>query len=394
MAAAYTSITLSYLAKARVLGESLRRHAPELRFHLVLSEPPPAWLLDGVGRGDEPFHAVLSVEDLDIPERKAWLFGHDVVEACTGVKGPALVKLLGEPGEDRAIYLDPDIVVFDSLDPILRRLDDCSIVLTPHCADAETELFGIVNNEITSLAHGVYNLGFLGVAGDAEGRRFARWWARRLYHFCHDDIPRGLFTDQRWIDLVPAQFDRVGILRDPQYNVASWNLTQRRLTGSVEEGVCCNGRPLCFYHFSHINTGALDEACRPLLDRNPALPGLLAWYRAECERQGESRWRSSRWHYAAYDDGTPITRAQRLLYRQDAALRQRFPDPFATRGDSYYRWLRTEGPGLEAVERLFGCDAAEVRYAARLARWLAGSRTYRWYARARRLAGSVARRAA
>ncbi len=45
------------------------------------------------------------------------------------------------------------------------------------------------------------------------------------------------FTDQRWCDLVPSLFDRVHIERDPGYNVASWNLSTRRIqilaTGNI-----------------------------------------------------------------------------------------------------------------------------------------------------------------
>ena len=40
----------------------------------------------------------------------------------------------------------------------------------------------------------------------AEGRRFAAWWRDRLHRFCWDDVPGGLFVDQRWCDLVPALF--------------------------------------------------------------------------------------------------------------------------------------------------------------------------------------------
>ena len=33
------------------------------------------------------------------------------------------------------------------------------------------------------------------------------WWCQRAYRFNRDDVPNGLFTDQRWMDLVPALFD-------------------------------------------------------------------------------------------------------------------------------------------------------------------------------------------
>ena len=215
MAAVYTSITLSYLAKARVLVRSVKRHNPGYRFYLVLAEPAPPWLAEGIAGGREPFDRLVTIDDLPIADKAAWLFGLDVIEACTGVKAAAMQLLQEKFGEDRVIYLDPDIAVFHGLEPLVEMLGDHSILLTPHCPAAETEIEAMIYNEISSLAHGIYNLGFIAVAGDAEGRRLTAWWAQRLRHFCHYDIPRGLFTDQRWIDLVPAQFDRVNIVPRP-----------------------------------------------------------------------------------------------------------------------------------------------------------------------------------
>ena len=50
----YTSITSNYIPKARVLAHSVKRAAPGSRFHLLLSDVPPA----GFDLADEPFQAV------------------------------------------------------------------------------------------------------------------------------------------------------------------------------------------------------------------------------------------------------------------------------------------------------------------------------------------------
>ena len=41
-----------------------------------------------------------------------------------------------------------------------------------------------------------------------QGRRFIDWWADRLRQFCYDEVPNGLFTDQRWVDLAPGVLRR------------------------------------------------------------------------------------------------------------------------------------------------------------------------------------------
>ena len=100
MAAVYTSITLSYLAKARVLARSVKRHNPSYRFYLVLAEPAPTWLAENIAAGREPFDRLVTIEDLPIADKSAWLFGLDVVEACTGVKAATMQLLRDKFGED------------------------------------------------------------------------------------------------------------------------------------------------------------------------------------------------------------------------------------------------------------------------------------------------------
>ncbi|MCH2210228.1 MAG: hypothetical protein MK110_02930 [Fuerstiella sp.] len=355
MTAVYTSANLRYLAKARTLAESVRRHNPDTTLYLVLVDPVPNDLRRGIEDSSEPFDHVLTPEDLDIPDRDSWIFQHDVVEACTAVKAAALMHLFEDRSEDQVLYLDPDIVVFSPLDPLFAHLNTSSILLTPHCPSAENDPELIIRNEISSLAHGTYNLGFLGIAASEEGRRFASWWRKRLHHFCHDDKPRGLFTDQRWIDLVPGQFEGVKILRSPVYNAATWNITRRTVSGTPSGELLVDGQPLCFYHFSGVqDPKTLGVKAYPGIN-TPNVTKLIQWYLTRCEQNGEAECREAEWHYARYDNGRPIMNSHRVYYRSDPELQQRFPHPFADGPHSFYGWLTSaEGPGLRHVERLYG----------------------------------------
>ena len=59
------------------------------------------------------------------------------------------------------------------------------------------------------------------------------------------------------------------------------------------------------------------------------------WYKRrieDCAVEGlPARW----WAYGAYADGTPIPKADRIAYRQDATLRTRFERPFASGKGSF-----------------------------------------------------------
>ncbi|MGQ0720852.1 MAG: glycosyl transferase [Candidatus Eiseniibacteriota bacterium] len=338
---AFTSTNLNYLAKARVLGHSLRRHHPEIRLHLMLADAVPEWL----DLSREPFDSVLRIEDLGIDRWKSWAFGHSVVELCTAVKPFAFRRLFETRDAQRFFYFDPDVVFFSRCDRLFDRLDGASIVMTPHVSEPDRNPSGVVDNEISSMAHGIYNLGFLGLRRDEAGRRLVEWWCDRLMLFCHDDIPRGLFTDQRWMDFVPAFFEDCRIVRDPEFNVATWNYSTRAISGSRAEGFRVDGRPLGFHHYSGVDNGASRMMLEKYAQDVPAAWDLDAWYREESAKHGQDEMAAIPWRFGYFENGEKIEQKQRILYRRRRDLQEAFPDPFAVapgeNGVGCYRdWLR------------------------------------------------------
>ena len=362
----YTSIAANYLPKARVLAASLKRFHPEMRFRVVLVDEAPSSL----NVDEEPFDSLILPSEIGLPNYRQWLFQHSVVEASTGVKGLALLRLLAAVETDAVLYFDPDIVILRPLDELLRSFESESVLLTPHLTEPEADLDAIRDNELSVLKHGIYNLGFLGVRKTPEGRRFAQWWADRLEKFCYDDIPNGLFTDQRWADLAPAFFPSVSILRDPAYNVCTWNLTHRSVEGSLAGGLRVNGKPIVFYHFSGFDSGAQKSMLDKYGHRMPGLYELRDWYLSECERFGASQCAGREWRYGRYDNGQLIQPEHRKLYREREDVRAVFPDPFRTApvSESFYHWYaaecasppaRSDNTALRAI--LCGGDAADSR---------------------------------
>ncbi|MFZ7111361.1 MAG: hypothetical protein ACOWYE_06735, partial [Desulfatiglandales bacterium] len=343
----FTSITANYLPKARVLAKSVKRHDPGAVFFLMLSDRMP----EGVKIEDEPFDRVISIDDLGIPDRDAWIFKHTVVELCTAVKGAALVHIAETTHADKIVYFDPDIAVLHSLDALSRILEKTSIALTPHQVCPDTTYEAIVDNEICSLKHGIYNLGFLGVRATPEGMRFARWWRDRLLTLCYDDIPNGLFTDQRWADLVPAFFDDVTIIRDKTYNVATWNLTHREVRSDGDGVLTIEGSPIKFYHFSGFDSGDQKVMLRKYADKNSPLFDLRKWYIQEMRKEGQREFGDLPCVYSFYSNGEKITDTERKVYRSRQDLIAAFPDPALVTEDKhcYYWWFRAEFKDPEAA---------------------------------------------
>ena len=342
---AYTSFSYSYLDRARVLARSIRKLHPDWVIWAVLTDrEPPNYVLDWTA---EDFDYLVTAEQLFGIDTDRWLFGHDVVEACTAVKGRALQHIMDDPSAEKIFYFDPDIAVFNSMDPIVDLLDTYSIVLTPHQVDPDPagDQQAIRDNEITSLDYGIFNLGFLAVKNDSEAQRFSQWWSDRLYDWCHDRLDIGVFVDQKWCNLVPCFFDNVKVLRDPGYNVASWNLSQRKMRFNDDGIALINEKPLRFYHFTKL--GPIGDAMtRRYAGNNFEVHELWWWYRQQIKSAFEPNIPSGWWHYGYFDNGDAIRKPMRELYRSRVDLRLAFKNPYETGVGSFHEWLSHNNKSL------------------------------------------------
>lgn len=334
----FTSISFSYLNRARVLGATLKRHHPDWELWLLVTDVAPDGFPFQIE--NEPWDHLVYAHDLKIPNIESWLFKHDVVEVCTAVKGPFLERLTQSAAE-KIFYLDPDIAVINSLEPLVDMLDEHSILLTPHQLHPDDDTQSVWDNEICSLAHGTYNLGFVAIRNDDMGAAFARWWSNRCQRFCYDEKDKGLFVDQKWCDLVPSLFDRVRVVRDPGYNVASWNLNCRNVTASPDgQFLVNNHHPLRFYHFTKLGPIG-DTMTRRYAGGNIEIFELWTWYKRLVTNATDDRIPDRYWHYGHFSSGTAIPKDARALYRHRLDLQSAFPNPFDSSEGGYEQWFRS-----------------------------------------------------
>jgi len=327
---AFTSFTFCYLNRARVLAKTLRRHHPDWVIWAVIVDRPPVGFEFDLSKED--FDRVITVEMLFGEITTPWLFGHDIVEACTAVKAQALRHIMADSSAEKILYFDPDIAIFNQMNEVVDLLDHHSIILTPHQVDPElaAETQAILDNEVCSLHYGIFNLGFIAVNKTPEARKFIQWWADRLFKFCHDRLDIGIFVDQKWCNLIPCFFDGVKVLRDPGYNVASWNLSQREMTFDMNGQAQINGSPLRFFHFTKL--GPTGDAMTLRYARgNMEVHELWAWYRQEVLNATDPLIPQNYWYYGIYNSGRPIDKSSRIPYRNDKDLLKRgknSPNPF------------------------------------------------------------------
>ena len=349
----FTAAAFNYFPKAKLLARSVREHLPDAHLCMALSDVRP----DGFDIKKYGFDSVVAAADLgaDISNLESWIFRHDVMELSTAIKPFVLNRLLALPDCAAVLFLDPDCYMFGNPDGLLKHFEDHSILITPHQTKAEID-DRMMFREINHLRFGIYNLGFLGVRNDYEGRRFAVWWQKRLSKYCLIDLQSGLFTDQRWIDHVPVFFNRVKILRDSVYNVACWNFRDRLIQGDPSQSVTVDGLPICFFHFAG-TTGGFQKYMNWWGRDKQALQSLLDWY-LEITKASEDEPLFTRIPpYDCYGNGEPVSFLHRLVYREEQSrLEERFPRPYSdVDPNSFFAYVSSLGlPAYTRSDLLFG----------------------------------------
>ncbi|MCU1349748.1 MAG: FkbM family methyltransferase, partial [Acidobacteria bacterium] len=368
----FTIIARNYLAYARVLAASLLRHNPAARLHVIVLDDPDRSI------PPEPAFELIRADELPFdPPSDFYTMAaiYDVTELATAVKPWAFQHLFGR-GASVAIYLDPDIEVFDSLGPLEPLTREHGMLLTPHVTEPLPQ-DGKRPDERDLLLAGIYNLGFLALSAEAA-RMVLPWWRKRLRRDCLNDPAGGLFVDQRWIDFAPALFEP-GILKDPGYNVAYWNLPHRVLTRGGDR-ILVNGQPLRFFHYSgfsprapHLLSKHQHASLRIRLSDTPLLAGLCERYAAALEDAGFADCCALPYGFAATAAGLPLDartrKALRRTYLEDEAggAAPSFPNPFSAAGarDVAQRLLRPSphAAGVPAYLGEIWSERADLRSA-------------------------------
>ena len=344
MLAVVTIVAKNYLAQASILERSFLEFHPEAEFFTLL--------IDGNAESKENISSqgtILIPSDLDIEnetlERMATIY--DVMEFATALKPKALELVLKLTGKNVA-YIDPDIEIFKTLDVVVEGLENHPIVLTPH------NIFpmprdGMETSEQAIRYSGIFNLGF--VALSSKALPFLNWWHERLVTDAVVDFESSLFTDQRWVDFVPALFD-VKVLKNPGLNVAYWNIHERGLSRNSVGEVLANGEPLYFYHFSGYDPLTpwiltKHDGSRPRFsfENSAVLRELCDHYGNQLERNNFSSLRKTPYGLNRSVDGFPLTKEIRRSYRNwwlsAMSNGEAWPPSAFSKVEKFLEWMTT-----------------------------------------------------
>jgi len=283
----FTICSRNFLGYAQTLLASVKEHHPDATLYAVLC--------DDDGDLDIPSlnFPLVRMHDLGIPNIEDMKEKYNITELNTSLKPFAFLYLFDRHPDEAVVYLDPDILAVDrfyEIENLFETGADC--ILTPHIT--ESAEFAEMNDR-SFLRYGIYNLGFCALRDVPAVRRVVAWWGRRLERECIIDLENGIFVDQKWADYFPAFIENTKILRHPGYNIAYWNLAQRRL--SLKNGRwLVNGEPVRFIHFSGNRIDDPDTFSRHCgqfnLKNTPELGILLSLYRRKLHSNGHPYYNS------------------------------------------------------------------------------------------------------
>jgi glycosyltransferase involved in cell wall biosynthesis/SAM-dependent methyltransferase len=333
---ACTIIAKNYAAHARVLARSFGEHHPDGRFFVLVIDDTDGYLEPG----KEPFE-LLTPSDLACDEFAMMAARYDVLELSTAVK-PWLLRHLLDQGSQTITYLDPDIRIFESLNRLEQLCLEHKLVLIPHNT-VPIPFDGERPSQVDIMIAGVFNLGYISLSGGWATDQLLEWWSDRLRRDCRVDPVYGYFVDQRWMDLVPGLMPDYAIVRDPEFNVAYWNLHARDLRHDGTS-YTVDGRPLAFFHFSGFDPRRPDSLSRhqtriKLADR-PAVDQLCREYAAALDGAAYAVAKSWPYELGRLPDGRPFSPTLRRLFRKGEDRGELHSSPLEDTGyDAFVTWL-------------------------------------------------------
>ena len=331
-----TIASSNYLAHVKVLTDSFLKYNKNGQVFVLL--------VDTIQNDFEPTKEkfkLITLKELEIPNLESFCFKYNIVELNTAVKARFLECLLTRFNLRKLIYFDPDILITNNLSNLWKLLEKNSIIITPHITSSIDD--GKKPSEHDIIKAGNYNLGFLAISNTKTTQSFLQWWKAKLYDFCLMEPDKGYHVDQKWIDLVPSMFDGVYVLRHPGFNVAYWNLSERKIE-IKNENIFVNSKPLYFFHFSGFSPENIESISkhqnRHDLKNLKHLKPLFEHYRNLLIKNEYLKFKKSKYRYDYFSNGIKIPDIARRIY-YDSIDKLDFKNPFDVSGKSFLGYLNS-----------------------------------------------------
>ena len=349
----FTIVAKNYIGLAQILNNSIRKYNNDIDFFIFVAdefEQSPVNLPSNV-------YVTKSILGYTEKEWQDMTFKYDLTEFCTSIK-PACFQWIFNKGYEYAIYMDPDIYVFSSLDIIYKKLSLYDIALTPQIAGIHTNYTG-EHPEWAMNVNGIFNLGFCGMRNTEICQTVLAWWKLRLKNECFTDRSVGNFTDQKWMDWLPGFLgnEHLYVFHSLGMNIAPWNFFEREIfkeNGTLKVKYRTKDCPqrsdeLLFMHFAgydyeKLKNGIVSRKRIENLTEYEDLSLATEIYKGALvkERNTFDSFIKEKYSYSTFDNGVNILSFHRRLYH-GLSKEEDIRNPFSTGKKSFFQRCKQKG---------------------------------------------------
>jgi hypothetical protein len=149
------------------------------------------------------------------------------------------------PGIDVLLYLDADVYLFNSLDPLYEEFGESSIGITEHRVNPILKLF--VKH------YGKYVIGVNLFRNSEAGRKCLREWKDECtsWYQGKPGYPLKFFSDQIFLDSWKTKYNEVKVITNIGINTSYWNAVNYTFK-KINDEYFVDNHPLIIYHFSSL----------------------------------------------------------------------------------------------------------------------------------------------
>lgn len=332
-----TVATASYLPQAMVMAKSVKKQMSNCKVVVCLVEEK---IPDGAKNTITCFDEVILAKNLGFPDFYRFIFQYNQFEGANACKAQLLIYLLKTfQNHDCFIFLDSDTKVFGPFDELIESLKLHEIIISPHFIHVnKKKTFYYLE---TIQRSGIFNTGLFAVKRGNGSDRFLHWWADLLLKYCYKDSKKGLWNEQKWLDLALGLFDFY-IQKDIGYNVGPWNFHERALALTDNGAYMVNGKSLRLFHFSGLFNGYYNKRIEKVdPGRRRLIARITEEYREELGKAGRDRFKTKEWSYNRFLSGHTIKKRSRLIFRNNPRLFKDIDNPFL-KSNQYFKLIQEQ----------------------------------------------------
>lgn len=235
-----TITTYSHLYKVHALADSLSDQGSDFTLHVLVSDGEVSYTFNRCR-----FWKLSDLKHIPVAQSIISKYTKWPDKLRWSLK-PVFMQFLLERLTEQLIYVDNDQFFYSDYRFLFDLLNQHSFLLTPHYYKHSP----LVEQNWLEASYkvGLYNAGFIGAS--RAGLKTLQWWAECCEYRCEKNYFRGLFDDQRYLDLIPVMDETAHVVRHKGCNLAGWNYDWCPRT--IEDGVLkIDGKyPVVFIHFN------------------------------------------------------------------------------------------------------------------------------------------------